>query len=212
MKRLYRESVTGDLHVKAAIKRASSICNSCINLVNTHMINVALQHGVSIIAGGYLGGQLPRGRAYIQVDTAVLARTKQAELRTFESHLGAVARNYFGLHGENAEKASRLFVVNPLVGFDYDEDRIIEELGALGWVRPTDTGLNSTNCRLNDVGIAVHKRQHGFHPYEADLAQLVREGRMLRDEALRKIEAELPMAEVEGILARLDLSEANLRE
>ena len=116
----------------------------------------------------------------MEINPHLLARAKQHELANYELHLGAIARNYFALHGsaDDGDTSRRLYIVNPLVAFDYDEDRVIEEISALGWTRPNDTGLNSTNCTLNDVGIAVHQRRHGFHPYAADLAQLVREGRM----------------------------------
>jgi tRNA(Ile)-lysidine synthase TilS/MesJ len=209
MRRLYQSSVSGELQVKAAVKRASTICNSCINLVNAHMINVALQNGVSVIAGGYLGGQLPRARAYLEVNPHLLARAKQHELANYEHHLGAIARNYFALHGsaDDGEMSKRLYIVNPLVAFDYDEDRVVEEISALGWTRPNDTGLNSTNCTLNDVGIAVHQRRHGFHPYAADLAQLVREGRMSRSAALQRVESMPRTEDLQPILERLALSE-----
>jgi tRNA(Ile)-lysidine synthase TilS/MesJ len=210
MKRLYQASVSGELQVKAAIKRASAICNSCINLVNAHMINVALQNGVSIIAGGYLGGQLPRAQAYLEINPSLMARAKEHELANYERHLGAIARNYFSLHGKDSaavDTAKRLYVVNPLVAFDYDEDAIIVEISKLGWSRPNDTGLNSTNCMLNDVGIAIHQRRHGFHPYEADLAQLVREGRMDRAAALQKVESIPRKEDLQPVLDRLSLSE-----
>jgi tRNA(Ile)-lysidine synthase TilS/MesJ len=208
MRRLYQLSVTRELHVKSAIKRASAICNSCINLVNVHMINVALQNGVSIVAGGYLGGQLPRGKAHIELNRNLMARMRESDLAKYERHLGAVARNYFALHANNADDSDNVIcVVNPLVAFDYDEAQIVREITALGWKPPKDTGLNSTNCMLNDVGIAIHQRRHGFHPYEPELAQLVREGRMERSDALRKVET-IPSGEVlQPILQRLSLKE-----
>jgi tRNA(Ile)-lysidine synthase TilS/MesJ len=207
MRRLYQLSVTRELHVKAAIKRASAICNSCINLVNVHMINVALQNGVSIVAGGYLSGQLPRGKAYVEFDRNFMARMRENDLAKYERHLGAVARNYFSLHAGNAGDDHRIYIVNPLVAFDYDEAQIVREITALGWKRPKDTGLNSTNCMLNDVGIAIHQRRHGFHPYEPELAQLVREGRMTRSEALRKVES-IPSGDaLQPVLQRLSLKE-----
>ena len=140
MQRLYRLSVTHEIHVKSAIKRASAVCNSCINLINVHMINVALQNRVSIIAGGYLSGQLPGGKAYISLNPRLLARTKESDLAKYERHLGAVARHYFSTHAASAESDAPIHVVNPLVAFAYDEAQIIEEISTLGWTRPNDTG------------------------------------------------------------------------
>lgn len=206
MRQLYQASLSGELHVKAAIKRASAICNSCINLVNAHVINVALQNRVSIIAGGYLGGQLPRGRAYLEIDPLVLSKAKEHELAKYEQHLGAISRRYFALQGEVSPAVKKIYVVNPLVAIDYDENLIIDEIRKIGWQKPSDTGLNSTNCLLNDVGIALHQRRHGFHPYEAELAQLVREARMDRDVALAKVETIPSVRDLQPILDRLNLS------
>ena len=63
MSNMYRQSIKrDDVHVKASITRASNICNSCINLINNQMITFALKNKVNLIAGGYLGGQVPRMR------------------------------------------------------------------------------------------------------------------------------------------------------
>src|SRR5688500_9951370 len=63
MKTMDRESLEGGGHVGAAVKRASAVCNSCIGLINNHMIKTALQMEIPIIAGGYLGGQVPKDAA-----------------------------------------------------------------------------------------------------------------------------------------------------
>ena len=34
------------------------------------------------------------------------------------------------------------------------------------WLTPDDTGLCSSNCKANDIGIAEHLARRGFHNYE----------------------------------------------
>ncbi len=210
MQRMYRASLGGSLQVKAAIKRASEVCNSCINLVNTCAVNVALQHGAPIIAGGYLGGQLPKGRAYLEVDPKVLAESRRHQLSKYEKQLGAAVRRYFAIHGDGSRPAGHLYIVNPLVAIDYDEDKVIAEISEQGWKKPMDTGLNSTNCRLNDLGIYSHYKRHGFHPYEADLAQLVRDGLMSREKALAKVRSVPSVRELQPIMNKLGVGESDL--
>ena len=54
MLNMYNKSVKDEkIHSKASIKRASSICNSCINLINNIMIKIALEKNIPMIAGGY---------------------------------------------------------------------------------------------------------------------------------------------------------------
>ena len=76
---------------------------------------------------------------------------------------------------------------------------------------PTDTGRNSSNCRLNDLGILQHSKRFGFNPYVNELAELVRKGLMDREKALGKARAVPEAAEVADIMENLNLSENDLK-
>jgi hypothetical protein len=69
------------------------------------------------------------------------------------------------------------------------EEEIISSIAKLGWVKTQDTGLNSSNCRLNDLGIAVHYKKHQFHPYVLEISEQVRSATMSREDALKKVSA-----------------------
>jgi hypothetical protein len=45
----------------------------------------------------------------------------------------------------------------------------------------------STNCQLNSYGIVKHVDRHKFHPYDYEMAMLVRLGKITREEALRRV-------------------------
>ena len=62
-----------------------------------------------------------------------------------------------------------------------------EMIQYLGWKRPSDTDSNSSNCLLNTLGISIHQKKYGFHPYISEVANMVREGVMSRKEALEKM-------------------------
>jgi hypothetical protein len=78
--------------------------------------------------------------------------------------------------------------ISPLAFFDYDEEAIIKRIGELGWRKPDDTDPNSTNCLLNMFANRVHRDRLHFNPYSFELAKLVREGYMDRDEAIARLE------------------------
>jgi hypothetical protein len=80
--------------------------------------------------------------------------------------------------------------IHPLAFFDYDEADVIREIQALGWVEPKDTDTNSSNCLLNAYANQCHIKRHGFHPYVWEIANMVRQGVMGRDEGIEKIYAE----------------------
>lgn len=186
MTRMYRESALDEsMHPRAAVQRASSICNSCITLINTHVLRVALQQGAPIIAGGYIGGQLPRDSALLRLHLGARSKAGNDAVERFVGHFGEEARRYFEL--ESDVRKREIVVINPLLGLSLSEQEIIAAITPLGWTHPKDTGLTSTNCRLNDLGVYAHSRRHGFHPYIFETADQVRHGLLDRDKALDKL-------------------------
>jgi tRNA(Ile)-lysidine synthase TilS/MesJ len=205
MEKMYRESIRDEsVHPPAAVQRASSICNSCISLINTQVLRVALQYGVPVIAGGYIGGQLPKDTAVLKLSMKASGPLRANSLQRFTRHFGEEATRYFALT-ERGEGRDEIFVINPMLGLSITEEEIIGDVMQLGWQRPTDTGVTSTNCRLNDLGVYVHTRRHGFHPYVFETADQVRHGLMSRDEALKKLNAIPQYGDVEWMTKRIGI-------
>ena len=95
--------------------------------------------------------------------------------------------------------------IHPLAFFDYDEQNIKNQLRDLGWQAPDDTDTNSTNCLLNAFANQVHIDRHRFHPYVWEVANMVRQGLMSREEGKEKIYADQNQEMVEYAKERLDL-------
>ena len=83
--------------------------------------------------------------------------------------------------------------------------KIVDQLREIGWKTPLDTDSNSTNCRLNAFANQCHLQRHGFHPYVMEIANMVRQGVMTRDEGVQKIYTEQNQEEVEYARERLGL-------
>jgi acyl carrier protein len=84
------------------------------------------------------------------------------------------------------------------------------------WIAPKDTGLCSTNCRINDVGIRVHQMEKGYHNYAAPLSWDVRFGVTNRQDAMAELAVD-PDKNVDAILSELgykprDLSQGVVQE
>jgi hypothetical protein len=47
--------------------------------------------------------------------------------------------------------------------------------------------MNSTNCLLNSYANSIHIRDYGYNPYSLEIANLVREGFLSREEGLEKL-------------------------
>lgn len=71
------------------------------------------------------------------------------------------------------------------------------------WAAPVDTGLCSTNCRINEVGIYVHSVERGYHNYAAPLSWDCRIGVTDRESALRELANVVPRKHVTRTLKRL---------
>jgi tRNA(Ile)-lysidine synthase TilS/MesJ len=206
MNKLYTKSVTEDIHPKSAIKRASRMCNSCINLINTYMLKAALQHQVKLIAGGYIGGQVPKDAAIMEIDLNLHGKLREQTLQRYTSHLGQEALKYLGLNADTG----KVTVVNPMLGVHLSEEQIIAQIASLGWVMTQNTGKNSSNCLLNDLGIAVHYKQYGFNPYQLEISEQVRHGLLEPEAALKKVEAIPAFADVAWQAKKIGLNVAAL--
>jgi hypothetical protein len=93
--------------------------------------------------------------------------------------------------------------VSPLIFLDWHEDAAVATIQRHGWRRPDDTDPNSTNCLLNAFANTVHFKQMGYHAYAMELAGLVREGYMEREEALNRLATPPTPALVSRVARRL---------
>ena len=105
------------------------------------------------------------------------------------SFFGVRVEQYFSINKKLFENSSinKLIIINPLLSFLISEEDIIDEIKKYGWRKTKDTGMNSSNCMLNDLGIAVHYKKHGFHPYTLEISEQIRAGLIKREDALKKV-------------------------
>lgn len=191
MAQMYRTSVTtGGVQTPASIKRASAICNSCISLINNLMVKFAVQYEAPLIAGGYIGGQVPKNMAVLDLNLIQQERMRAPQREKYVDLFGPGANQFFFIRQSLLQKQpeGRVLVINPMLTVAVREAEIIAAIRTLGWTPTNDTGRNSSNCRLNDLGIAIHYHKHQFHPYAFEIAEQVRYGLMSRAEALEKVE------------------------
>lgn len=191
MRNMYKVSaINKSFQTNASVKRASAICNSCINLINNYMIKMALLHNAPLVAGGYIGGQVPKDASLINLDLLRREGMRKAMLDKYNELFGKASNKFFSIREDltntvNGRKTIK--IINPMLTLSVTEEEIIESIKKLGWVMTKDTGMNSSNCKLNDLGIAIHYKQFSFHPYELEIAEQVRNGLMSREYALKKI-------------------------
>ena len=111
-------------------------------------------------------------------------------LRDLKEDLG---RYFLNDEDLKIEKEKWPINIHPLAFVDYSEEKILELIKSLGWVKPSDTDPNSSNCTLNALANYLHLKQYKFHPYAWEIAGIVRCGSMEREDGIAKTTQEEDM-------------------
>ena len=212
MSRLYREAALGDIFQGESLKRASAVCTACRMTFIPIALRLALEKQIPLIAIGLSAGQTPEGAVVYPADSHVLRDARSSLLTQLEAAVGPEVRLFMQLPDPEGRRSSPPpSFICPLAVEQLEERQILKELREMGWQPPPDTGSCSTNCRINDLAVRHHRRRYGFHPYEHELAQLVRQGVMTREEALEKLADEGNVDAVREMAARLGLDDQTIR-
>jgi tRNA(Ile)-lysidine synthase TilS/MesJ len=187
LREVFVKSMSMDLYPVRALERASSICNSCMNLVKSFLLKQAIEMNVPGVAYGWSPGQAPVLSSVLKTNPDMIRQHQKVSKNIFREMVGTAMDGFF-LEDWHYQSGRFPYFIHPLAFLPYDEDHILESIREMGWSPPDDTDANSTNCLLNAFGNRVHLQQHGFHPYAFEIATLVRDGHMDREEGLKRLE------------------------
>lgn len=205
LKQIFLRAAKEDIFSKKTLERASTICTSCIGIVKFVTLKTALEKGIMLVGYGWSPGQAPVQSSVIRTNPSLI-RATQAAIRTpLAKVVGDEVGGYFLGEEHFAMKDRFPYNVHPLAFLEYNEEKILDEIGALGWTLPSDTDSNSTNCLLNAFANDIHIKRFKFHPYVWEIANMVRAGVMDREEGYKKIYGEQPAGLLEEAHRRLGI-------
>ena len=187
IKKTFLTAVKQELYSKKTLERASTICTSCIGLVKSICLKMAIEQDIPMIGYGWSPGQAPVQSSIMKNNPSLIRMTQQAILNPLIGIAGDEIRTYFLYEKHYLDPESFPYNVHPMAWEFYNEDMIMDEIQRFGWIAPEDTDTNSTNCLLNAFANEVHIKRYGFHPYVWEIANMVREGVMPRDYGYAKI-------------------------
>ncbi len=188
MKDVFSLASQKDIFPAPTLLRASAICTACIGMVKSIVLKYALELRIPMVAFGWSPGQAPIQSALMKTNAKFIRKNQDAMINSFPSEVSERLTSYFIPESYYADYSDRFpYNIHPLAFFEYDEHGILEELRKLGWKPPTDTDTNSTNCLLNAYANHCHILRHKFHPYVWEIANMVRQGVMDRQEGIEKI-------------------------
>lgn len=187
LKKIFTAAVERELYSKKTLERASTICISCIGLVKSMCLKMAVEQDIPMIGFGWSPGQALVESSIMKNDPSLIRMAQQAILNTLRIVAGDEIAAYF-LHEKHYAAPERFpHNIHPMAWEFYNEETIAQEIQKIGWTAPKDTDSNSTNCLLSAFANEIHVKRYRFHPYVWEMANMVREGVMTREEGYQKI-------------------------
>jgi predicted PP-loop superfamily ATPase len=186
--KIFNLAASKEIYPKKALERASSICTACIGIVKATVYKEAILRKIPFVCFGWTPGQAPVKEPVIKLDYRMMLANQKQIQDPIEKNLGAEYKKYFidpvWLESQKEYIPSLAY---PLVFSNYNETEILDTIKSIGWKKPEDTDMNSTNCLLNSYANFIHIRDYGYNPYSLEIANLVRKGFLSRDEGLEKL-------------------------
>ena len=188
MRRIFATAADRELYSAKTLERASTICTSCIGIIKNMILRTAIEKEIPFVGFGWSPGQAPVQSSVMKTNARLMQSTQQAIYKPLHEIAGDAINPYFVTEEQFAHPEKFPWNVHPLAFLPYDEEKIVERIKQYGWEKPDDTDPNSSNCLLNAYANQVHRQRYQFHPYVWEIANMVREGVMSREEGLEKIE------------------------
>jgi tRNA(Ile)-lysidine synthase TilS/MesJ len=187
LKKIIRAAVENSIVSMKALERATSICTVCLSIIRFSCIRMAVEMEIPMVVTGLSPGQAPVVTAVFKTNAKMMKSMQEAVTGPLHKLLGDEINPFFLEEKHFCREDKFPYSLNPLSFLSYCEKDIYDVIRGLGWRSPEDTDSNSTNCLLNAFAGKVHQEQLGFHPYAFELAGLVRDGHMTREDGLKKL-------------------------
>jgi tRNA(Ile)-lysidine synthase TilS/MesJ len=184
---IFRVSAMKALYQPKSLERASTICTSCNGILKAIVLRTAIEKDIPFVGFGWSPGQAPVQASVMKTNATLMKETQKVIHGTLHNIAGDTIDPYFVTAEQLSTPDKFPWNIHPLAFLGYNEKEIIERNKQLGWQKPKDTDPNSTNCLLNAFANQIHLKKHNFHPYVWEVANMVREGIMEKDEGIKKI-------------------------
>jgi len=200
-----KAALSTDAYPGFAKYRASDICNTCISIIKQKTIELALSTKSPFIVFAFSPGQTDA--PFIQLTRPFLVWMR----KLFDGNLkamGVAEREEYLIDTRLIPTGSfdhQVTIIHPFLVWNYDKPAFKKECINVGWTDPGLKDHNSSNCLLNAFAIKNHLEKYQIHAYAYDLAALVRQGNMKRDDALKKLILNMSDASIEEVQRELNL-------
>lgn len=185
-----KAAASRDAYPGTAKYRASDICNTCISIIKQKIIELAVTTKSPYVIFAFSPGQ---------TDAPFITLTKPFLVwmrKIFDGNLksmGVTGRDVYLIDPNLIRPESpepQVTIIHPFLIWEYNKPEFKKECLKLGWIDPDLKDHNSSNCLLNAYAIKNHLDKYHIHSYAFDLAALVRQGNMKREDAQEKLKVD----------------------
>lgn len=176
-----------------SLQNDKTVCSGCFRGLTSLSTRLAKEKGINMIITGLSRGQIIDTKLSRFYDIGVYDEKEiENRLLIHRKFYHAINDKTSKLIGGTIDESS-LDEIYFIDYFRYDEvstKKIREYLAKNDnlWKTPKDVGFCSTNCKMNDVGISIHKKAKGFHNYAKPLSWEVRLNSISRAEGKKEID------------------------
>ena len=189
-KQIMHIAISHDLYSPKTLERASNICTTCLSLIRYIGFSIAIEKEIPFVIFGLSPGQAPIVTSVFKTNPEMIRKMQNAIYKPLHNFIGEDINSYFLGEKHFKKKDSFPYSINPLAFSEYNENQMVEKIKTFGWERPDDTDANSTNCLLNALANQLHLEKYGYNPYALEIAELVRNGTLSREEGLQRLTAQ----------------------
>jgi tRNA(Ile)-lysidine synthase TilS/MesJ len=205
LKKIFGVCAQNSVFPPKTLERASTVCTACMAIVKFMSLQIAIEKRIPFMVYGWSPGQAPTASSVFKLNVSMVRKMQDALLGPLKKIAGDAIIPLFLQEYHFEQEQHFPYNINPLAFLEYDETAIHERIQKLGWRKPDDTDPNSTNCLLNTYANSLHQQRFGYNPYVFELAKLVREGLMDREDAHFRLNAPQNEKIVRMVKARLDV-------
>jgi Queuosine biosynthesis protein QueC len=190
-----------------SLRHDADVCTGCFRALTARGTEAAHARGIPVVMTGLSRGQIFETKVHPLLQGGVAAPDDidrcLAELRELYHARGDEVGRLIGDQELAHERAlARLRFVD---FFRYSVASKSDVMALISarlpfWSKPDNVGSCSSNCMINDVGIAAHLRERGYHSYAVAASWDIRFGHATRAQALAEIEAPLDRERIRRIL------------
>lgn len=198
-----KAAVSRDAYPGTAKYRASDICNTCISIIKQKIIELAVTTNSPYVVFAFSPGQTDAPFVTLTKPFLVWMR------KIFDGNLksmGVTERDAYLIDPDLIRPGSpepRVTIIHPFLIWEYNKPEFKKECLKLGWIDPDLKDHNSSNCLLNAFAIQNHLDKYHIHSYAFDLAALVRQGNMKREDAQEKLKVDSSDPSIQEVEHRL---------